>query len=58
MAKKNKADKEINKQVNETKANLEGESMSDIFNLKNNQTFSKEEKPKEKDGLKLWGQKH
>ncbi len=58
MAKQSRKDKEIIQRVEEVKASLEIESMSKIFNLNNNQTFSKEEKPKNDKGLSLWGSKH
>lgn len=59
MAKKpSKSDQKIISKVESVKAELEGESMNDIFQLNNKQTFSKEEKPKEKRGLNLWGTKH
>lgn len=58
MAKQNKKDTAIVNQVEGVKAELEGYTMEKIFNLNNKQTFSKEEKPKEKRGLNLWGTKH
>lgn len=55
---KSKKDLTINKEVEKAKAELENQSMENIFKLNNNQTFSKEKKPENKNGLDLWGQKH
>lgn len=51
-------DKKIKKAVDEIKATQATESMADIFNLTNKQTFSKETKPEERNGVRLWGSKN
>lgn len=58
MEKQPKKDIVINKEVEQVKAKLEGETMNDIFQLNNKQTFSSEVKPKNNKGLALWGTKH